>query len=105
MVASINYLYSQITKESSHIISLYNRVKSGAEGVKCDHCTVMKVLLKEVVFYVLRKHTMERSHLNVISVIDVILKNAVLYVIREYTVEKSQFPNIIPFFKSEKSLD
>ena len=34
MVASINYLYSQITKESSHIISLYNRVKSGAEGVK-----------------------------------------------------------------------
>ena len=32
-VVSIKNLYSQITKECSHIISLFHRVKNGAEGV------------------------------------------------------------------------
>ena len=48
MVASINYLYSQITKESSHIISLYNRVKSGAEGVKG---ALTSLLVKKRIFF------------------------------------------------------
>ena len=52
MVASINYLYSQITKESSHIISLYNRVKSGAEGVKSHECITFKHLLNGLHFIV-----------------------------------------------------
>ena len=54
MVASINYLYSQITKESSHIISLYNRVKSGAEGVNPFHTSDKYMMLLCVVLVLIK---------------------------------------------------